>query len=208
MRVPADVAVVVPIKSFRAAKSRLAGALSDTDRRALAERCAEVVLGACQPLTVFVVCDDPEVAAWAQRRGANVASPGKPGLNEAVKAGRATARHHGYERVLIVHGDLPHAQPLSPLADESAEVVIVPDRRSDGTNALLVPSTDEFVFHYGPGSFDAHVTEARRCGLSVRVVNRADLALDIDTLDDLRAAGIVDQTGGAPDATALDSPQK
>ena len=190
MKAPADPAVVVPIKSFRSAKTRLSGVLNDTDRRALAERCAEAVLDAARPLTVFVVCDDPEVADWARGRGARVVSPDRPGLNEAVTAGRGTARDHGFERVLVVHGDLPRAEPLSPLADESGDVVIVPDRRADGTNALLVPSTSDFVFRYGPGSFDAHLAEARRCGLTVRIVNRPDLALDIDTLDDLRAAGI------------------
>lgn len=208
MSVPADLAVVVPIKSFGAAKSRLSGVLSDANRRALAERCAEVVLDACRPLPVFVVCDDPEVASWARGRGARVVSPDQPGLNEAVSTGRSTARRHGFERVLVVHGDLPHAEPLLPLAHEAGDVVIVPDRRSDGTNALLVPSTNDFVFHYGPGSFDAHLAEARRCGLSVRVVSRADLALDVDTIDDLRAAGIVAPPGTSSDATAPEPSQK
>jgi Uncharacterized conserved protein len=54
----------------------------------------------------------------------------------------------------------------------------------------LVPSDGAFEFRYGPGSFDAHCAEAQQRGLSLRVVQRPDLALDLDTLDDLRAAGL------------------
>jgi 2-phospho-L-lactate guanylyltransferase len=68
--------------------------------------------------------------------------------------------------------------------------VIVPDRHGDGTNALVVPTGGEFDFRYGPGSSDAHRHEATRLGLTWRLVQRADVALDLDTIDDLRAAGL------------------
>lgn len=185
---------MVPIRSFQTAKSRLAGVLSDVARRDLARRCADVVMAACQPFCVFVVSDDPEVADWASDHGARVIRPGRPGLNEAAVAGREAARLQRFNRVLVVHADLPRAEPLGTLPLESADVVIVPDRRADGTNVLLVPCTDDFVFQYGPGSYLAHVAEASRCGLTSRVVQRADLALDLDTIDDLREAGINDAT--------------
>jgi 2-phospho-L-lactate guanylyltransferase len=92
--------------------------------------------------------------------------------------------------VLIVHSDLPNATDLASLDDHSAAVIVVPDRHHDGTNALLVPSDGAFEFCYGPGSFDAHCAQAKKLGLSLRVVHRPDLALDLDTLDDLRAAGL------------------
>ena len=190
MKAPAGLAVVLPIRSFSAAKTRLAGALTDAQRRALALHCAARVLEASQPLTTVVVCDDPEVAEWAQANGAIVVSPRTTGLNEAAAAGRAAARERGFERVLVVHADLPHAEPLAPLAETTTAVVIVPDRHHDGTNALLVPTEGDFQFRYGLGSCTAHTGEADRLGLSWRIVPRSDLALDLDTIDDLRAAGL------------------
>ena len=86
--------------------------------------------------------------------------------------------------------DLPNATDLASLDDHSAAVIVVPDRHHDGTNALLVPSDGVFEFCYGPGSFAAHCAKAQQLGLSLRVVDRPDLALDLDTLDDLRAAGL------------------
>lgn len=186
-------AVVVPIKSFLTAKARLAEVLTLEARAALARHCAQAVVHAAHPLTVFVVCDDPEVSAWASANGARVVTAERPGLNEAAVAGREAARLAGFARALTVHSDLPKAESLESLAHEEAQAVIVPDRHRDGTNALLLPTTGPFDFHYGPGSFAAHCQEAADRGLSTRVIERPDLALDLDTLDDLREAGIATQ---------------
>ena len=190
MSAPRDLAVVVPIKSFRTAKGRLAEVLSVDARAALARRCAETVLRAAQPLAVFVVCDDDEVATWATDHGARTVTPPETGLNQAVNAGRTAVAKAGFARLLVVHSDLPNAGPLAPLGDAPDTVTLVPDRHDDGTNALLVPVDSPFVFRYGPGSFAAHHAEAVAQGLVLRVVRRDDLALDLDTADDLRDAGI------------------
>lgn len=190
---PDDLAVVVPIKSFGSAKARLADVLGVDARAALARTCAARVLSAAAPHRVFVVCDDDEVAAWAIAHGASVVAAGRPGLNEAATAGRLAARAEGFARVLTVHSDLPLAEPFGALAEQSATArtaVIVPDRHDEGTNVLVVPTHGDFTYRYGAGSFAAHQAEAARHGLAVRVVRRRDLALDLDTLDDLRAAGL------------------
>ena len=188
-----DLAVVVPIKAFGAAKARLAEVLGVDARAALARTCAARVLSAAAPHRVFVVCDDDEVAAWAIAHGASVVAAGRPGLNEAATAGRLAARAEGFARVLTVHSDLPLAEPFGALVEQFANArtaVIVPDRHDEGTNVLVVPTHGDFTYMYGAGSFAAHQAEAARHGLVVRVVRRRDLALDLDTLDDLRAAGL------------------
>jgi 2-phospho-L-lactate guanylyltransferase len=190
MKAPTHTAVVVPIKSFDIAKGRLAQVLSAQDRASLARRCAQAVLEAARPSQVFVACDDEEVAMWAAANGALVVRVGQPGLNEAAAAGRAAALAAGHERVLIVHSDLPRPEPLATLASEPGDVVIVPDRHHDGTNALLLPTRGEFRFQYGKASFTAHQAEAAAQGWATTVVERPDLALDLDTPDDLAAAGL------------------
>ncbi|MDE3194365.1 MAG: hypothetical protein KGN00_11830, partial [Chloroflexota bacterium] len=73
-------------------------------------------------------------------------------------------------------------------AAEEADVVIAPDRRARGTNALVLRPPDALEPLFGPDSFAAHREAASRAGLRVRVVERAGLALDLDEADDLRAA--------------------
>jgi 2-phospho-L-lactate/phosphoenolpyruvate guanylyltransferase len=179
-------AVLVPVKRFTEAKVRLAPALPPDERATLAREMAAAVLGAARPLPVAVVCDDVEVAQWARARGALVVwEPGR-GLNGAVQSGVDQLARAGVRRVVVAHADLPRAAGLARIA-QGAGVVLVPDRRHDGTNVAVVPADAGFRFSYGPGSFDRHRDEAHRLGLAVEVVDDPRLAFDVDVPDDLDA---------------------
>jgi len=179
-------AVLVPVKRFSEAKVRLAPALPPDERATLAREMAAAVLGAAHPLPVAVVCDDVDVAEWARTRGALVVwEPGR-GLNGAVQSGVDQLARAGVRRVVVAHADLPRAAGLARLAAGTG-VVLVPDRRHDGTNVAVVPADAGFRFSYGPGSFDRHRDEARRLGLAVDVVEDPLLAFDVDVPDDLDA---------------------
>lgn len=178
------VAVLVPVKAFADAKVRLAGAMGADERAAFARRMADHVLDVAAPLPAAVVCDDADVASWARARGVLVVwAPGQ-GLNRAVEAGVARLQTLGVARVVVAHADLPLAGPLGWSAAFDG-VTLVPDRRDDGTNVACVPADAGFRFAYGPGSFLRHGAEARRLGLSLRVVREPRLGLDVDVPDDL-----------------------
>jgi 2-phospho-L-lactate guanylyltransferase len=180
-------AVVIPIKGFSDAKGRLEPVLSAENRASLAAFTAGGVLEATEGVDTFVVCDNDEVAQWARERGAMVVRQHNAGLNGAVANGVDTAQFR-HDWVLIAHSDLPFPEALFSVIDlelVTTTVTIVPDRHADGTNVLVLPAECNFTFHYGPGSFDAHLDEAARIGLPVRVVRHEQLGLDIDTPDDL-----------------------
>ncbi len=179
-------AVLVPIKSFRTAKARLAPALGPTARAELARRMARTVIAAAGPLPVTVVCDDPEVASWALAQGAAVVSEPGRGLNGAVAAGVAHLERSGVAQVIVAHADLPGARQLAGLAT-FAGITLVPDRRDDGTNVICLPAGSGFRFAYGPGSFQRHLAEARRLHVELRIVHEPGLAWDVDIPDDLLA---------------------
>ncbi|MCU0274145.1 MAG: 2-phospho-L-lactate guanylyltransferase [Acidimicrobiales bacterium] len=181
---PPVAAVLVPLKGFRRAKARLAGRLDDDARADLAERMAAQVLAAAAPLPVLVVSDDAEVDAWAVARGAAVLAQREPGLNAAVTEGVAHLAASGFTVAVVAHGDLPLATGLAALVGTPG-VTLVPDRRRDGTNVLVVPTDAGFTFAYGPGSFARHLAEAHRLGLPVREVEDPALAWDVDEPDDL-----------------------
>jgi 2-phospho-L-lactate guanylyltransferase len=180
----ADVAVLVPVKSFAEAKVRLASALDDAHRASLARMMANQVMAAAQPLPVAVVCEDQAVAEWARECGAAVVwAPGR-GLNGAVQDGVAWWADRGAAQVIVAHGDLPLATSLAWVA-RFPGVSLVPDRREDGTNVACVPTGRGFTFAYGPGSFARHRVEARRLGLPLHIVRQPSLAWDVDIPADL-----------------------
>ena len=177
--------MLVPVKAFGQAKVRLGPVLSEAERGDLARRMAGHVVRVAAPLPVIVVCDDPDVAAWAESAGAEVVWCPGTGLNGAVTRGVATLAARGVAEVVVAHGDLPRARGFAHLTG-SGGVTAVPDRRADGTNVLCVPAGAGFGFSYGAGSFRRHCAEARRLGLPLHVRRDADLTWDVDVPDDLR----------------------
>ena len=178
-------AVIVPIRSFEGALSRLAGMLGERRCHDLMRLMASRVVAAADGLPVHVATDDVEVAAWASDLGAEVAPVGRPGLSTAVSVTVDRLAAAGVERAVVAHADLALAHSLRPAV--GAGLVIVPDRRRDGSNVLCVPTDCGFRFAYGPGSFRRHLAEAERLGLAVTVVEDDALASDMDYPEDLLA---------------------
>lgn len=148
--------VVVPIKSFVDAKTRLASILSQSERERLAHQLATGVLQALSEFPTLIVCDDPDIAALARPLGAACLFTDEPGLNHAVTLARDTLAHHGVESIVIVHSDLVDPSDLARVVSEltdsskstmSGRAAIIPDRHQSGTNVLMVPTSIDFRFH-------------------------------------------------------------
>src|SRR3954453_11676369 len=140
---------VLPIKSFDAAKQRLAEQLPAGNRRALAQAmCADVLLALRRSSAVddvIVVTAELNATALASGHGVEVVDdPDEAGQSPAAERGIARAVERGADRVLLVPGDCPALDPReidalmarSPGPGVAPSVVIVPDRHGTGTNAL------------------------------------------------------------------------
>lgn len=178
-------AVLVPIKDFRQAKNRLSERLDAEARETLARSMAQRVVTAAGDLSTYVVCNDREVANWAQSLGVEVVWVQQDGLNPAITEAAAQVADL-YPHVIIAHADLPHAESLGGIARANT-VSIVPDRHRQGTNVLSLPTGTSFEFQYGSRSLYRHMAEAARCELDLKVLQIPQLQWDIDTPDDLDA---------------------
>jgi len=181
----AGTVVLIPIRSFTDAKSRLADALSPGQRRDLAVAMASTVVASAGDLPVWVITDDHEVAGWADSVGAEPVAVDRSGLTKSIAAAVSIAQERHFKRAIIAHADLPHAIDLRVV--HGTGMAIAPDRRRDGSNVMSIPTDAGFRFAYGPGSFDRHVAEAARVGLPVDVIDAPDLAWDVDDPEDLPA---------------------
>ncbi len=175
--------VLIPIRSFDDAKSRLAPALDRDQRRHLAMEMASTVIGAAHDLPVRIVTGDPAVEEWAVERETPVLYLELNGLNVSVTGAVIDAAADGFTRAIVAHADLPRAVDLR-VADVDG-VAVVPDRHRDGSNVLTVPTGVGFEFAYGPGSFARHRAEAARLALPFTEIDDDSLAWDVDTLEDL-----------------------
>lgn len=185
---------VVPIRSLRDGKTRLAPILAPDERAALLRLSGERVIRAALDSrvvdTALVVSPDPAVLAWSREFGPRVqalAQPeNRPGLNGAIAAAREWAIERDADAILSLFADLPLISPfdIRRLVARRAPLVLGPDRRGEGTNALLLRLQgrgEEFRFAFGEGSLARHRHEARRLGLQAIVEALPGIGFDLDT---------------------------
>jgi 2-phospho-L-lactate guanylyltransferase len=177
--------MLVPLKSFKSAKSRLREVLDDKQVEALARKLAQNVLVAVQPRLTFVVCDNDEVAQFATRCGVGVLRTTSGSLNgDVTEAYRQMSR---FDQVVIVHGDLRRPQGLGSF-QPGPGVTIVTDHHQLGTNVMSLPTDLDFHFSYGANSAQLHQREAERLGITWRVTTDSPWRFDVDEPDDLESS--------------------
>jgi len=186
---------IVPVKPLRRAKSRLASVLSKEDRLELSQRMLThtlEVLGEIPSIErTLVVSRDSRALALARKLGARtVTERGSPQLNRALVRATLVARRYNVSAVLVLPADLPlltreDIESLIARGSDPPVVVIAPDRRRSGTNALLSSPPGLIEYAFGPQSFPHHLEHARAAGVRLEVCELPSLALDVDMPEDL-----------------------
>ncbi len=188
-----DWVVVLPVKALTAAKTRL-----DRDDRAdLALAMATdtvTAAGASRSVTAIVVVTDDERARAALGPLATVV-PDRPdgGLNAALAHGsRVAAARWPHAGVAVLTADLPalSGEHLDRALTAAAEVprALVADAAGSGTVLLTAGPGLALEPAFGDGSRGSH-REAGVVDLTERLADVSGLRRDVDTLDDLDAAG-------------------
>jgi 2-phospho-L-lactate guanylyltransferase len=199
---------ILPVKSFGAAKQRLAESFGAGFRQALAQAMFTDVLRSLRRAPeldeIVVVTSDRVAESAAGGHGVRVlADTAQAGQSEAALIGIRHALAEGFERAVLVPGDTPLMERddlARLLAPAVPGVVIVPDRHGTGTNALVLTPPDAIAPSFGPGSFARHVALAEAAGVPHRVERVSALELDVDTPGDLAelAAQLELRRGQAP----------
>ena len=127
-------AAILPVKSFGAAKQRLATLLGAGSRQALAQAMFLDVLASLRKVEgieqIVVVASEPSVEFAAEEQVVLLEDDVKDGQSPAAAIGIRWAVDAGFERVLLVPGDTPllsSAELEALLADTPEQVVIIQD---------------------------------------------------------------------------------
>lgn len=188
-------AIVIPAKDPNAAKSRLAPLLSHEARQSLALTLFRETLrffhANFAALPLVVVTDSPLLAGEAARVGATVLRDERVGLTAAVQQATAWCADHGFTSALVIPSDIGalRRDEIARLIERPRNrpsVILCPSADEAGTNALLTTPPNVVPIWYGIGSFERFQREAKARGVPVEVLRLADLALDLDTPEDVR----------------------
>ena len=194
--------VAVPVKGLGRSKTRLAAVLDPLQRGALTLAMLEDVLDAALPQRgweTWVVSPDEAVLEIAARRGARPVAEEEPSLTAAVRQVEAMASGEGATALAVLLGDLPllTEEALGAALRTLGPVVLAPARSDGGTNLLLRRPADAIPSRFGRDSFARHRREASARGLPVALVDRSELALDLDLPADVAtilATGVQNRT--------------
>jgi len=186
---------IVPVKPLRRGKSRLAPVLSDEDRAELNQRLLLRTVDTLKQIPelgdVLVVSRDPEALSLAREHGARtLQEDGAPHLNVALKRATVVAKSYMAESVLVLPADLPQIskEDIHSMLEAGSEppvVVIAPDHRREGTNALFVNPAGLIEYDFGPDSFSRHSENAEKAAAKLVVLDLPSLARDVDVPEDL-----------------------
>ena len=186
--------VVLLMKDFELAKTRLSSVLDPAARRVIATDFALAALDAVGP-GALVVAGSENAAEVARSTGNEVVVEERPrGQNPAARAGIAAALEGGADAVLLLSSDLPLIE--SSVVDRLLEwadslprpvVVAVPAIGRGGTNGLYLAPPDVIGLHFGDDSLAKFEAEARSRGVRFETYDSPELALDVDEPSDLAA---------------------
>lgn len=185
---------LLPVKAPRNAKQRLSGLLTPPQREGLARVMFEEVLAALCRVKgldrIAVATSDEAVAGHARLCGATVFEEREQhGHSHSADAAARRAMELGAATVLLLPIDVPlatSAEIEELIAEAEPGVLIVPSSDGTGTNALVRTPPDVIESRFGPGSFKAHLEQARQRGVQAKVMRPAGLLFDIDTPEDIR----------------------
>ena len=180
---------VVPVKRFADSKCRLAGVLGPAARRRLSIAMLRDLLTAVAATPgldrIVLATSEPSAADF----GTPVIDDGGGDLNLAIARAATALEAAQVTRMLVIAADLPRAAPAEIArvlaAGREAPVVIVPDARGQGTNALLLSPPGAIAPCFGTDSRTRHAAAARNLGLACRELRLPSLGFDVDEPEDL-----------------------
>jgi 2-phospho-L-lactate guanylyltransferase len=189
---------IVALKTPGGAKSRLRAYCSDGERLRLYFLMARTVIEALLAVPaigkVLAVTASDDVERFVRDLGGcSIRQPEDHGTQAAFAYALrclACGDSPRPDRLLMISGDIPLITPLAvtELLDRCVSrrgVAIVPDRRRQGTNALVCSPPGAVDPCFGEDSLRRHWCAARARGIDVRVIESPALSLDIDDHEDL-----------------------
>jgi 2-phospho-L-lactate guanylyltransferase len=187
--------ILIAAKHLAFAKTRLASALPEQERRMLAEAMFRDVLAASiasqRADRVAVVTSDPALLELARDAGALAIDEEYPrGLNAAVAMATDVLVSAGATEVCTVLSDIPQVtghdidEVFVALA-RCGGAVLVPSRDLTGTNIIARTPPGVIPTLFGRMSLVRHLDECRRAEVPCEILRQSGPGLDLDLMADL-----------------------
>ena len=187
--------ILVPVKNLSGAKQRLAAALDQPSRTALAQAMLFDVLTALhgwgnRPQVAVVSSDHYAMELAGEYEFEIIPDAENPGETGAIEMATLLCVERGVDYTLVIPADIPLIQTWELdeiLKHAPAEgSVLVPAADGRGTNAAFRRPANLFPLRFGNDSFKPHHAAAQATGKPCVVLNLPGIAVDVDSPEDLQ----------------------
>jgi 2-phospho-L-lactate guanylyltransferase len=184
-----DIYAIIPVTTFKNAKTRLSPFLSEDEREKLLKVMLQDVSDTLKKYVdrIYVISRDEEVLSYAESLNLNtILENDDSNLNKALRQAMKICKGKA-KKVIIVPSDIPliGKTNIAMLIDasKSLDFIIVPSK-GGGTNMIIMKPLAIHTRFEG-FSYREHVKVAERKNLNPQVHDSFFMALDVNTAEDL-----------------------
>jgi len=140
---------------------------------------------------IAVISHDPSALHVSRQMGVRtIQETRNTEINNALRKATQAIMASNASKVLIIPADLPLILPedVSNFLSKSKleeEIIISPDNKMCGTNALFINPIGVLDYEFGLWSFRKHIEQAQRKKIHVEIYNNERIAFDLDLPEDL-----------------------
>lgn len=186
-----QIAAIIPVKTFSRAKSRLG--LSQEKTENLCKIMLDEVLSAISQSqiskTIIISKDEAAFEIAKKYDTIQILEERENGVNAAVALAEKHLLQNGFDASVVFPQDIPLMRPqdIDELLkyQKTPQLIVVPSRKFDGTNALFRSPVNVMETHYDEDSYKIHLTtgKSRNIPTSFALISR--IMWDVDDQSDL-----------------------
>lgn len=187
------IAVIIPVKTFSKAKTRLE--LTPNKKIEMCKLMLEEILQTLsispQIAQIVVVTNDKDALKICEKFQVTIIPDEKEnGVNSAVSMADKYLLENNFDASIVLPQDIPYIKTqdidfMLKFHSPPNFVIVVPSRKFDGTNALVRMPTNVMSTHYDDDSYRNHMKMAKENTRNVALVFVKRIMWDIDDMEDL-----------------------
>ncbi len=187
-------AVIIPVKTFSSAKSRLD---LPTDKKeelceSMLDEIVRTISNSSKIEKILIVTKEKKAIRIGKKYNAEIIiDKNEEGVNSAVALADMHLLENDFHASIVLPQDIPYikTQDIDFMLNHKMHpnfVIVVPSRRFDGTNALVRMPVDLIKTHYDEDSYKIHMNAAKEKTFNVAMVFVKRIMLDVDSHEDLK----------------------
>jgi 2-phospho-L-lactate/phosphoenolpyruvate guanylyltransferase len=186
-----QIASIIPVKTFSKAKSRLG--LSPDKTEQLCKIMLDEVLSSISQSqinkTVIISRDESAFEIAKKYNTVQIYEEKENGVNAAVALAEKYLLENNFDASVVFPQDIPliRAQDIDDLLryQKTPQLIVVPSRKFDGTNALLRSPINIMETHYDEDSYKIHLSTAKSRNIPTTFALISRIMWDVDDQSDI-----------------------